>query len=803
MRALFIALLGFFILFAGCTSDGGDDDDDATDDDSAVDDDSLSDDDSADDDSVDDDDTTTDDDTSPADLLDYVDPMIGTGNFGIGVASSYPGPSAPFGMIGVSPDTTFHGFIIDMFHCAGYYYLDPDIRGFTHTHMQGTGIADYGNILIMPMNRKPAAPIGEATFRSKFSHANETAEVGYYRVRLDDPQVVAELTATDWAAMHRYAWQGEGEPYVVVDPSYSIDKDWVSNATVSIDPSSQTVSGMSNFYGGLTGRHPGGTNVYYAAQFSQPFTAYGTWKDGQPTDNSIAEEGADIGAYFGFAAGSEPLLIRVGISFQSVEQAQSNLAARAPDWDFDGMTQATRDAWRQYLGKIEVTGGTPSERRIFYTALYHTGLMPRDWTETNNQYLGFDNQTHDAGARRYYTDLSLWDTFRTFHPLMALIDPARNADFLQSLVLMYEQGGSIPKWPAGMAYTGCMDGTSADIVFADAYLKGVRDFDYETAYEGCYAHATGAVPNDGRPGIDFYLTLGYLPEDQLTKGVSYTLEYCYDDAALSWWAAAMNKPDDAAMFLERSHNYRNYWDAETGFLRPRNADGSWVSPFFPAYVFDDHYVEGDAWNYTFYVPHDVAGLADLFGSPEAMVEKLNFAFEQDARFADFDWLPGAYLWLGNEPSLFHPYLFAFAGRSDLTQKWIRWALFHKFHDSPAGLPGNDDAGTMSAFYIFSALGFFPQAGSDLYVLGSPVFDGATLHLPNGDLVITVANNGPDNVYVQSATLNGEPLTTPFFTHDKIANGGTLEFIMGPTPAGNLAASPLDSFSVPGTTSPPW
>jgi predicted alpha-1,2-mannosidase len=763
-----ISLAVFAFLFTACGK-GGDDDDvtPANDDDDAS--------------PVDDDASPADDDSSPVDIVDYVDPLIGTGSFGLGAASCYPGPSAPFGMVGLSPDTTLDGLALDMMHCAGYYYADPQIRGFTHTHMQGTGCSDYGNILVMPMNAKPAAPIGEPTFRSTFSHANETAKAGYYSVLLDEPQVFAELTATYWAAMHRYRWQGGGEPYVVVDPSYSIQPNWVSNATVAIDAASQTVSGMSNFSGELTGAHPGGTNVYYAMQFSQPFTAYGTWTNGQPTDNSATAQGANVGAYLGFAAGGQPLLIRVGISFQSVAQAQANLAAQAPSWDFEGMMNATRNAWRQYLGKIDVSGGSLSDRRVFYTALYHAGLMPHDWTETNNQYLGFDEKTHDSAGRQYYTDMSLWDTFRTFHPLLTLLDPVRTADFMQSLTLMYEQGGSMPKWPAAIAYTDCMDGTSADIVLADAYLKGIRDFDYDKAYEGCYAHATGPAPNDGRDGLESYLTLGYIPADVEQKGLSYTTEYSYDDSALSAWAAAMNKPDDAAMFLARSHNYRNYWDATTGFLRPRLSDGSWVSPFYPAFPFDEYYTEGDAWHYTFFAPHDVAGLAQLFGSPTALTDKLNYAFEMNVAYAEFDWAPGAYLWLGNEPSLFHPYIFAAAGRPDLTQKWIRWAMFHKYRDFPGGLPGNDDAGTMSAFYIFSALGFFPRAGSVQYVLGSPVFDGAVMHLPNGDLKITVVNNGPYNVYVQSATLNGQALTTPFFTHDQIANGGTLEFVMGPMP----------------------
>ena len=772
----FLAAVAAIVLSASCSSSGGsaaggavadDDDDDAS---------------------------PTDDDSSPAaDVLDYVDPLIGTGSFGIGYASCYPGPSAPFGMVGVSPDTTLDGFEYYVVHCSGYYYYDPQIRGFSHTHMQGTGVADYGNILVMPMNRKPAAPIAEPTFRSSFSHANETAAPGYYSVTLDDPQVFAELTATGWTAMHRYTWQGGGEPYVVVDPSYSIggsvaleqliSGNWVNNATVAIDASTQTVSGMTNFSGGLTSGHPGGTDIYYVAQFSQPFTAYGTWTNGEPADGSVAAEGHDVGAYFGFAAGGTPLLVRVAVSFQSVAQAQANLAAQAPEWDFEGMMDATRDAWRQYLGKIEVTGGSLSQRRVFYTALYHAGLMPHDWTETNGQYLGFDEKIHDAGGRRYYTDFSLWDTFRTFHPLLTMLDPVRTADFMQSLTLMYEQGGSMPKWPAGIAYTHCMDGTSADIVLAEAYLKGIRNFDYDKAYEGCYAHATHDVPYDGRTGLKDYITLGYVPADHELQGLTYTLEYCYDDSALSSWAAAMDKADDAAMFLKRSGNYRNYWDASTGFLRPRNADGSWVTVFNPAFFYDVHYTEGDAWHYTFMVPHDIPGLTDLFGSSSALVDKLNYAFEMNVPFQYFDWLPGAYLWLGNEPSLFHPYVFAAAGRPDLTQKWIRWAMATKYRDFPGGLPGNDDAGTMSAFYIFSALGFFPQAGSVRYVLGSPIFDAAVVHLPNGDLKITVANNSPDNVYVQSATLNGQALTTPFFTHDQIANGGTLEFVMGPTPAG--------------------
>ncbi|NLH48850.1 MAG: glycoside hydrolase family 92 protein [Myxococcales bacterium] len=778
---ILILSLGLVALSACANGDDDDNDDAAADDDN--DDQSPGDDDDNDDndDNDNDDNDDNNDDSSPVEPVDYIDPFIGSGGLGYGYASAYPGPKVPFGMLSLCPDTTLDGINYGFNHFSGYYYPDPQIRGFSHTRMHGTGAPDGASLLIMPTDGMPGTPIKERSYRSKYLHTNERAEAGYYRVWLDDPQVLAELTTADLAAMHRYTYAPSDDPYLVVVPTHSIEEGWVQNATVAIDPANRTVSGMMDLHGPMSGRH-GGVLVYYVVRFSEPFAAYGTWKDGDPTANQTAETGTDIGAYFRFALDrGSPLLVKTGLSYQSEEQAAANLDDRIPEWDFDGLRAAAKDQWREVVSQIDLVGGTERQKRIFYTALYHAFLMPTDWTEANNRYFGFDQTTHDAGDRRYYTDFSLWDTFRTEHPLLNLLRPAESADLMQSLVDMYDQGGAIPKWPQADGETGSMIGTSADIVFAEAYLKGIRDWDYETAYEGCYTHATVPGISGGRSGLDDYLTLGYVAEDHSSKGTCDTLEYSYDDAALSWWADAMGLTDDAEMFLEHSHNYRNHWDAETEFLRPRNSDGSFYEPFYPGYVFSEQYVEGNAWHWSFYVPHDAAGLIDLFGTEAAFLDKLGYAFEQAVQGPDNAILPDIYFWHGNEMSLFHAYLFNYTSRLDLTQKYVRWILETKHRDEPAGLNGNDDCGTLSSWYLFSSLGFFPLAGSDVYTIGSPLFDGATLHLAGGDLVVSVENNSPENVYVQSVKLNGVALAEPFFTHDQIVDGGTLEFVMGAQP----------------------
>jgi len=784
---ILILVLAMALVPAACGDDDDDDNDDATpiDDDTVDDDDDTIDDDDDDATPDDDDDDTIDDDdddTAP-DLppIRYVDPMIGTGGLGFGYASGYPGPKNPFGMMSLSPDTTLNGLNFGFNHFSGYYYPDTQIRGFTHTHLYGTGAPDLSTLLLMPTTSRPLPPISERKYRSNYQHVNERSVPGYYSVFLDDPEVLVELATVDYAAIHRYTYPEKSTPFVMINPSYSIEPGWAEDATVTIEPNQRRLSGMIDFHGPLTGRN-GGVLFYYTLEFSAPFDSHGTWTDGWPTPNGTFVQGADVGAYVGFGELDEPLLIRVGISYQSVEQAQANLDDQMPEFDFAGTVAASRERWSDVLGQIEIVGGTEKQKRIFYTAMYHAHFMPTDWVEANGKYFGFDQVSHDAGDHRYYTDFSMWDTFRTLHPLMNLLKPDVSADMMQSLTRMYLEGGAIPQWPCCDGYTGCMIGSPGHIVFADAYLKGVRDWDYETAYDGCFEQATDINAPRARSGLAEYISHGYVCEDLHSKGTSDTTEYSYADGALAWWAEALGYTDDAELLEERSHNYQNHWDEDIEFLRGRNCDGSWAEPYLAINPFGEQYVEGNAWHWSFYAPHDPDGLIELFGSEAAFVDKLNFSFEMGEQGPDNSWLPDLYYWHGNEPDLFNAYFFDSTSRPDLTQKWVRWVMGAKYDDVPGGLDGNDDCGTLSAWYIFSAMGFFPLAGSDRYFIGSPLFDEVTVHLPEGDLVITADNNSAENIYVQSFELNGEPWDQTWFTHGQIADGGTLHFVMGPEPS---------------------
>ncbi|NLH50034.1 MAG: glycoside hydrolase family 92 protein [Myxococcales bacterium] len=778
-------LLTAIAFLASCAADDDDDDSgqNGLDDDSSPTDDDDDDNDNDDDSSPGDDDNDDNDDTTPADVLDEVDPYIGTGGLGYGYAAAYPGAKYPHGMITLNPNTTRNGFNPYQQEFSGYNYSDPQIRGFVHTQLFGVGGPAEGNLLVMPMKEKPAGDIREAMFRSAFAKETEIATPGYYSAYLDDAQTRVELAAAANSGVERFTYAAGVSPYFIVWPSYYQIDGWTYDSLIEIDAGEQAISGWIDYSGAQN--KSDGYVVYYALTFSRPFTDSAVWHYGGPAEAGTSLQAPDAGAYVGFAATAEPLIVKVAISFQSVAQARANLAAQVADADFDTVWLAARAAWEEELGKIEVRGGTPRLRRMFYTALYHTHMMPSDFTEANNRYFGYDGQTHDSGSRRYYTEMSLWDTYRTYHPFLDLLDPVRAADLLQSLTDMYVQGGTVPRWAGAVRDTGSMIETPAHIVFGEAYLKGVRDFDYQTAYEGCYAQATGGSARDC---LDQYINLHFLPEDQCYRGVSHITEACRADAALSKWADALGLPADAALFLERSRYYRNHFDPATGFLRPKNADGSWDTPFFPDNPFNEHYVEGDAWQYTFCAEHDLEGLSALFGSTAAMTAKLEEAFQLAADGPPGIVLPGSYYWAGNEPDIFYPYIFAQAERPDLTQKWTRWIVATKFGDGPDGLPGNDDGGTMSSWLLFTMLGFFPLNGTDIYLIGSPLFDEAVLHLPDGDLIVTATDNSPENLYVQAVRLNGELLADPWFTHDRIAAGGTLEFEMGPQPA--AAAKPL-------------
>ncbi|MDP8255757.1 MAG: GH92 family glycosyl hydrolase [Candidatus Alcyoniella australis] len=764
---LLIVLLCCGVVWSGCDTDDDDDDDD---------------------DVAGDDDDDDDDDNQPLEPLELVDVFIGTGGQGFGQGSLLPGPSMPWGMVKLSPDTSVADLQLDFTHYGGYYYGDKQIRGFTHTHIIGTGAGDAGNLLLMPTRgfETQTGDTLESYYRSSFSHDTEQANPGYYSVLLDRYYIHAELTATEHAGMHRYTFPEASDAQVVINAGNSIQPHWVSAAQVNVDQPNSAVYGWLDHTGGFAGRD-GGYILYFVVEFDRPFTHYGTFvgRNISPGSLQALQDGTGIenqaGAYVEFDADPDtPVVARVGISYISLEQARINLAAEIPDFDFDDVRTEAENGWREVLEQFEVDGGTDLQREIFYSAVYHLYMMPSLFSEVGEIYRGFDRELHADEGHRFYSDMSLWDTFRSFHTLIDLINPEAQLNFLNSMVRMYQQGGSFPKWPRALGYTGCMIGTSADIVFAGSYLKGIDNFNVNTAYEGLRLHGLGPTEH-GRTDMQDYLALGYCSIENGSKSVSNTLENCYDDYALGLWAQALGHDEDAERFLAQSRNWINLFDKPSGFLRARHRDGSWVDSFIPLW-FSEDYCEGNAYHWSFYVPYDVDELAFAHGGRDVLIYRLEQMFQNSVNWPNTP-LPDIFYWHGNEPDILVPYLFNELGRPDLTQKWVRWVMDAHYTGGPDGVDGNDDGGTLSAWYVFSAMGIYSLPGTDIYYIASPIFENLVLHRDQGDITITAHNASPDNIYVQSVQLNGEPLDEPIFHHDQIADGATFEFVMGPQPSG--------------------
>lgn len=553
--------------------------------------------------------------------------------------------------------------------------------------------------------------------------------------------------------------------------------------------------------GGLSGRF-GGVKTYFVAQFGAVgprFTSHGVWDlaSSQLSPGSASINGTHVGAWIGFDSGAVSTVVEmyIGLSFVSLDNARLNLKTEL--WNgklsFDLALNQTQSEWEGLLGRFEVTGGDEVELVKFYTAAYHAFLAPTTFNDVNGQYLGFDSRVHLMPAgRSWYSDMSIWDTHRTQFPLLALVLPDVMSDIVNSLVLMFQQGGDLPRWPMANGYTGTMSATHADVVVADGYLKGVRGFDVDQAMKALIQSATQPQRYAGRENIDEWLKYGYVSYASNHKAAILTLEYAFDDWAVGNMAAALNNSAAAELFYNRSKNYRNVWNAEKQFFCPKSRDPSsgavaWACPPWYDYLnpFDTRYEEGDAWHWRWFVPHDPTGLIALFGGVDKFVEQLMEFFDY-SNLDQFNILPNPYYWAGNEPDIFAAWLFTFAGRPDLTQKYTRMVMSTRYSGLPDGLPGNDDYGTMSAWYMFAALGFYPQAGSTTYILGSPVFPQAVVHLANNTrLVITAHNANADNIYVQKVAVNGRPWPSWFIDHAQLVGGtnngtASLEFWMGPT-----------------------
>ncbi|MCA9691202.1 MAG: GH92 family glycosyl hydrolase [Myxococcales bacterium] len=749
-----------------------------------------------------DDPETTGDDTTGApeppyewpdeDLTQWVDPRIGSGGTGFGVGSINPGPTVPFSLVKVGPDTGLGGLQIGFTNCAGYSYADTHLWGFAHTRFNGMGVPDFGAILVTPTTGMDAAKAVSGGARSAFSHEQEIAEVGYYAVDLLDTGIHAELTGATYGAHHRYTWpQATDEATIIFDLGYNPASEPSPDSAFTIDVEAGEISGYTTVMGGYSDRQ-GGLVTHFVARFDRPILAHGIYEDGSFKPEGKAAAGGATSAYVQFAVTDEAptVEVQVGLSYISVAGARENLDASLPTFSFDETRAAAREAWQRELERVRIAGGSDAQRRIFYSSMYRAFLSPTIFSEAEGAYLGFDGEVHDAGARTYYSDFSLWDTYRTLHPLFNLIQRERHADMMQSLVWMYEQGGDLPKWPLGAGYTGGMVGTSADIVLADAALKGIDGFDQEKAYEGARAHAMGPRPNAGRADIDGYIARGYVASDAAGGSVSRTLEFAYDDAALAAFAGHLGRADDEAMFRARAQNYEQLWHPELQFFVGRRADGSFVTDGFTPTEWLDTYTEGDAWHYLWFVPHDVDGLAALFGGPEAMTKKLTDYFEitlsELSSVHGNSLQPFPYYWHSNEPALHDTYLFNDLGHPSETQQWVRWALERHYGDDPGGLPGNDDGGTMSAWYIFSAAGLYPIPGTQRFWIGSPIFERVELSMADADdparaLVIIADGAAADAPYIASATLDGAPLERPWLEWGDFRDGATLHLTMSATP----------------------
>lgn len=727
-----------------------------------------------------------------------VDPFIGTG----GEGHTFPGATVPYGMIQLSPDTRIQPRKDGYGWAAGYRYDDTTIVGFSHTHFSGTGHSDLGDLLLMPTTGELQLERGDpdqprSGYTSRFRHATETAQPGYYAVTLDDHQVRAELTASARVGMHRYTFPAGKPGHIVLDLRTSM-YDYpgkISWSRLRVRPDG-TVTGFRETRGWAPGRQ-----LYFAVRFSQSFTGHqlhNTEQDipykgfpppGERDPRQRAQiEGRQLVAAFDVApADGQPVLVKVAISPVSEDNAIANLDAESPGWDFDGLRESAKRQWRDALGAVEAHGNR-AQLTSFYTALYHTLLGPTLFMDSDGRYRGPDNAVHQADGWTNYSTFSLWDTYRALHPLATLVQPPqRTNDFVNSLLASRRESpyGVLPVWSFHGLETWCMIGYHAAPVIADAYMKGIRGYDAEEALQAMVASANYG-PYDG---IAAYRELGYVPIDEEGEAASKTLEYAYDDWAIARMAQAMGKTEVAEEFARRAGHWKHAFDPATGFMRARRRDGAFREPFDPAASgYGTDYTEGNAWQYSWYVPQDVAGLATMHGGSDALLDRLDAVFDANVDpsvFAHMEDITGLIGWYahGNEPSHHVAYLYAYAGQPWRTQARLKQIMDTQYAPRPDGLAGNDDLGQMSAWYVFTTLGFYPVTpGSNQYVLGRPFLPRATLHLPNGKRFTVVADALDDaHAYVGSVTLNGRPLERTYLEHEEILAGGELRFTMQAAP----------------------
>ncbi len=702
----------------------------------------------------------------------YVNPMIGTGGHG----HVFPGPTMPFGMVQLSPDEETSGWD----WCSGYNYSSKTIMGFSYTHLSGTGAMDYGDVLFMPTVGEVRLIPGtddnpSVGYRSWFSHSSETALPGYYSVLLQRYNVKVELTATDRCGLQKYTFPASDSSNVILDLQHGIGNTCTGGWVKIVGD--RWIEGMRRSHGWASDRY-----VYFVAEFSKPFGKFGTADGASVNAGSRSANGDSVKAYVTFkTTKDEPILVRVGISAVSLDGAKKNLAAEMRDFDFPKYKEAAHKAWNTALGKIRVEGGTHSDLVTFYTALYHTMMDPNLFQDVDGKYYGMDHKIHTAKGFTNYTVFSLWDVFRAEMPLMSIIEPKLYDNFVKSILQEYKEAGLLPVWPLAGNETYTMIGYPSVPVIFDAYMKGFRNYNIDTAF----AAMKHSADLDWQ-GLRYYKERGYIPADKEDASVSKTMEYAYDDWCIAQMAKKLGKMNDYRQFNQRSLFYRNVFDSSTGFVRGKLADGRWITPFDP-FAATGQYTEANAWQYTFFVPQDIGGLMKLFGGKEAFADKLDSLFNAPSELAgrpdpDITGLIGQDA-QGDEQSHHVGYLYDYAGQPWKTQNIVRKIMTVLYTDKVDGLCGNDDCGQMSAWYVLSALGFYPVTpGQNLYAIGSPLFRKATIETEKGKAFVIEAEGASDEAkYIQSASFNGKPFHHPYVSQEQLVEGGTLRFKMAETP----------------------
>jgi len=716
------------------------------------------------------------------DYVSYVDPLIGSAEHG----HVFVGASLPFGAVQLGPSNIYKGWD----WCSAYHYSDSIVAGFSHTHLSGTGVPDLGDVLIMPTTGKATVNRGKQEdisngYASKYSHENEITHPNYYSLLLDKYDIKVELTASDRVGMHKYTFPtNASEEHVVIDLEHGNGDSSYDTYLKQIDET--TIEGYRFSHGWSSDQL-----LFFTLKTSVPVTL-SVYDENQEQKPGKEIKSKGVKGILSFDSAPKELLLKVGISPVSCKNALANIEAEIPGWDFEDVVSHGKEIWNKELSKIAIKTNSKKDLRTFYTALYHSMIAPSLYNDHNGDFMGHDKKVYTGKEYNNYTTFSLWDTYRTESQLLTLTEPERVDDMISSMIGIFREQGKLPVWPLTGCETDCMPGYSAVPVVVDAYLKGFTGFDAEEAFQALKISAT----NPKQRAVPWLLSEGFIPCDSIHGATSIAMEYSVDDWSIAQMAKKMGKKEDFAYFSKRANYYKQYFDPEIKFVRPLVTADSWRTPYSPIWSPHD-FTEGNGWQYTFFVPQDPNGLIDILGGDEAFTQKLDTLFIIQGEYGkdappDITGLVGQYA-QGNEPSHHVPYLYAYAGKQWKTAEKVRMLIDKFYLDKPDGLAGNEDCGQMSAWYIMSAMGFYPVSPSGgIYVFGSPLFDEAVLSFPLGKtFTIKTVNNSDENIYIQSVTLNGKPYTKGYIAHKDVVAGGVLEFVMGNEPNCEFATSQND------------